>query len=333
MKSAIKQTASSETKRLSQKEIKEILSEIPAKPSFWKIFSKNYSKELERILSQINSQSKDEIIKYLKSRKNIKTFVDDFGKNPNLTKIINKFPEKGIEVYFLLSKAGFGSNSALLEWLNNFERYVIRDRMADIDLYKTLILEKTKSGGLFIRSKKYPTSEILFDGNKMIAKAGGKGPKGGPVNEFLNSKRMPNMDYDVDGIIYKTDKFGRTASITGEVTPTHVKNRPVRNGKAQTSSVERMGGKAGSDQGGHGLANSLGGPNEDINLTPMSRAINNGEYKRIELLLAKAIQSGKSVKVNIQNVYKNGDESLRPIYYIYEYVIDGKMTRSIIQNS
>lgn len=332
VKSAAKEIIVRETKRLSQEEIKEILSAIPAKPSFWKIFSKNYSKELEKILYQLDSRSKTDIIKLLKSRKNIKIFIDDFGRNPEIIKILNNFPDKGVEVYSLLAKTGFGANSTLLEWLNNFERRVVRDRMADIDLYRTLVIEKTKSGGLLIKSEKYPASEILFDGNKMIAKAGGKGPKGGPVNYFLNTKRIPNMEYDVDGIIYKTDKLGRTASITGEITPSHMKNKPVRNGKDQTSSVERMGGKAGSDQGGHGLANNLGGPNEDINLTPMARSINNGEYKRHEKIIAKAVEKGKSVKVNIQNVYKNGDESLRPIYYIYEYVIDGKLTRAVIHN-
>lgn len=268
----------------------------------------------------------------MKSRKNIKIFVDDFSKSPELINILNRFPEKGVEVYSLLAKVGFGSNVALLEWLNNFERRIVRDRMADVDLYRTLILEKTKSGGLLIKSEKYPISEILFDGNKMIAKAGGKGVKGGPVNEFLNSRRIPNMEYEVDGIIYKTDKYGRTANITGEVTPSHMKNRPVRNEKAQTSSVERMGGKVGYDEGGHGLANRLGGPNEDINLTPMSRTINNGEYKRHERIIAQAVKNGQSVKINIQNIYKSGDESLRPISYIYEYVIDGKLTRVVLQN-
>lgn len=333
VKSAVKGTIVRETKHLSQEEIKKILSVIPAKPSFWKVFSKNYSKKLEKILSQLDSRSKPEIIKFLKSRKNIKIFVDDFGKNQDIIRILNAFPEKGVEVYSLLAKVGFGANSALLEWLNNFERRVVRDKMADIDLYRTLVLEKTKSGGLLIKSEKYPVSEILFDGHKMIAKAGGKGPKGGPVNDFLNTKRIPNMEYDVDGIVYKTDKLGRTASITGEITPSHMKNRPIRNEKDQTASVERMGGRVGSDQGGHGLANQLGGPNEDINLTPMARSINNGEYKRHENIIAKAVEKGKSVKVNIQNVYKNGDESLRPIYYVCEYVIDGKLTRAVIQNA
>lgn len=328
----MKGTIVRETKRLSQEEIKEILTAIPAKPSFWKIFSKNYSKELEQILSLLDGRSKDDIIKFLKSRKNIKIFVDDFERNPEIIKVLNNFPDKGVEVYSLLAKVDFGANGALLEWLNNFERRVVRDKMADIDLYRTLVLEKTKSGSLLIKSEKYPASEILFDGNKMIAKAGAKGPKGGPVNDFLNTKRMSNMDYEVDGILFKTDKFGRTASITGEITPSHMKNKPKRNTADQTSSVERMGGRVGSDQGGHGLANSLGGPNEDINLTPMARSINNGEYKRLENVIAKAVAKGKTVKVNIQNVYKNGDETMRPIYYIYEYVIDGKLTRAVIQN-
>ena len=329
----MKRTIIRETKHLSQEEIKEVLLAIPAKPSFWKIFSKNYSKELEKILSQLDRRSKADIIKFLKSRKNIKIFIDDFERNPEIIKILNNFPDKGVEVYSLLSKTGFGANSTLLEWLNNFERRVVRDRMADIDLYRTLVLEKTKSGGLLIKSEKYPASEILFDGNKMIAKAGGKGGKGGPVNDFLNTKRMPNMEYEVDGIIYKTDIFGRTANITGEITPNHMKNKPVRNNSTQTSSVERMGGRVGYDQGGHGLANNLGGPNEDINLTPMARALNNGEYKKHERIIAKAVENGKSVKINIQNIYKSGDETLRPVSYIYEYVIDGKKTRVVLQNN
>ena len=49
-------------------------------------------------------------------------------------------------------------------------------------------------------------------------------------------------------------------------------------------------------------------------------------------MIAKELRAGKSVKVYIQNIYKDGDESLRPIYYIYEYVIDGKAKRVVIQN-
>lgn len=288
---------------------------------------------MKKILSQLDIQCKEDLLVYLKSRENIKIFIHDFQGNPDLIKILNRFPEKGVEVYYHLAKVGFGSNTLLFEWLNNFERRVMRDRMADVDLYKTLIFEKTKAGGLIIKSKKYPISEILFDGNKMIAKAGSKGAKGGPINEFLNTKRIPNMEYEVDRIIYKTDKLGRTSSITGEVTPKHMNNKPVRNEKNQTSSVQRMGGKPGSDQGGHGLAYSLGGPNEDINLTPMAQSINNGEYKRIENIIANAVKNGKSVKINIQNIYKNGDESMRPIRYIYEYVIDGKLTRVVLHNN
>lgn len=321
----------SETKRLSQKEIKEILSNIPAKPSGWKIFSKNYSKELETILSQLDDRSKDELIRFLKSRKNIKIFIDDFGKRPDLIDILNRFPEKGVEVYSHLAKVGFGSNAVLLEWLNNLERSIVRDRMADIDIYKTLILEKTKTGGLLIKSGKDPVSEILYEGNKIIAKAGSRGPQGGALNYFLNTKRMPDMEYLVDGIIYKTDKFGRTVRITGDLKPSNLKIKP-RNNANQTSSVQRMGGKVGYDEGGHGLAANLGGPHEDINLTPMARNINNGEYKRHENIIAKALKAGKSVKVNIQNVYKNGTDSQRPISYIYEYIIDGKLTRVVIQN-
>lgn len=324
-----------EVKRLTQSEIEDILTHIPAKTSFWKIFSKDYTKQLQKILSQVDSRSKDELIKFLSSRKNIKIFIDDFGKNDNLIKILNQFPEKGIEVYYHLSKNGYGSNAVLFEWLNNFERFVVRDKKADIELYKTLSFTKTKSGGLLIKSEKYPTTEILYDGNKMIARAGGRGSQGvgGPVNEFLNSKRIPNMVYEVDGIFYKTDKFGRTATITGELMPSHYKNKPIRNNKTQTSSVERMDGKVGHDQGGHGIANNLGGPNEDINLTPMAKNVNNGEYKKHEKIIAKALEAGKTVKVNIQNIYKNGDPSQRPIHYIYEYVIDGKLTHVLISNN
>lgn len=330
------QTATSaETKLLTKSEIDAIVKSLPVKPSFWKIFSKNYTTELEKILSQLDVRSKPELIKYLQSRKNIRIFVDDFGKHPECIKVINAFPEKGIEVYALLANKGFGSNAALLEWLNNFERYVVRDRMSDINLYKTLTFNKTKEGGLLIKSLKYPDTEILFDGSKMVAKAGGRGlhGQGGPVNQFLNTKRIPNMDYEVDGIIFKTDKFGRTAKINGEVTPAHLKNKPKRNNADQTSSVKRMGGQPGSDQGGHAWGNQFGGPNEDINLTPMLRTLNNGEYKQIENTIAKALKEGKSVKINIQNIYKKDDSSLRPIAYIYEYVIDGKLSRKVLQNT
>ena len=269
---------------MSKKEIDDILRIIPAKPSLLNIFGKNYTKDLKTILMQLDKKNQAELLKYLKSRKNIKIFVDDFGKHPELISIINKFPEKGIEVYALLANHGFGSNVTLLEWLNNFERYVVRDRMSDVELYKTLVISKLKDGRLILKSEKYPETEIIYDGYKMIAKAGGKGLKGegGPVNQFLNSKRMPNMEYEVDGVIFKTDKYGRTAKVSGEVNQTHINNKPHRNNKDQTSSVKRMGGNLNTDQGGHAWGNQFGGPNEDINLTPMLRSVNNGEYKSLE---------------------------------------------------
>lgn len=325
----MKSTIASEAKKFTEEEVKELVKKLPAKTSFWKIFSKNYEKDLAKILSQLDRNTKEDLLKLLADRKKLKIFIDDFGKNHDLIKVINKFPKSGIDAYGKLAKGTFGSNHALVEWLCEFRHSTRLDPL----LYESLSTELLKDGSLKLVCKKSPASEIIFDGVKFIARAGGKRPTGGgPINEFLMSKRMPNIEYIVDGVSFKTDRFGRTAFVKGEVSPSHIKNKPARNTSSQTSSVERMGGNKATDQGGHFWGNQFGGPNEDINLSPMLTELNNGQYKSIESAITKAINEGKTVKLNIQALYKDGSESMRPAGYIYEYVIDGKLKRVVMYN-
>ena len=80
------------------------------------------------------------------------------------------------------------------------------------------------------------------------------------------------------------------------------------------------------DHGGHIFATLFGGPGEGINLTAQWSKVNLGAYKALENQWAAAIDSGKSVRVEVNLSYPEG---LRPSRYDVEYQIDGGPLRQV----
>lgn len=126
----------------------------------------------------------------------------------------------------------------------------------------------------------------------------------------------PNIIYEVNGYKYETDSIGRIINVKGMLDDS---TKAPRN---QTSQL-RAGGKdrLPGDHGGHLVGSRFGGSGDADNLVAMSAKLNQGEYKKLENIWAKALNQGDKVEVNISPVYDGN--SLRPISFKIEYSING----------
>lgn len=164
-----------------------------------------------------------------------------------------------------------------------------------------------------------------------------KGSKNIGWNEGLNETLKPNTLHHIgDHQYYKTDKLGRvdnvTAKLESKITGRNVDQqvRLVYQKDGNWSGKIPDGRAAPKDDGGHLIANVLGGAGEQINYVPMLRNLNRGAYKKMENTLVKAAKKGKEVCMDIKLIYKGS--SKRPDKLIVHYTIDGVAYKRIFSN-
>lgn len=192
------------------------------------------------------------------------------------------------------------------------------------EFMKFIVYEKTADGKIILRNSKYTKSEILLDGNKVYAKAGNVSEKNGELNLFLanRDKMMPNMIYIVDdgAFIYKTDKLGRVVETNTDLKKASMVKRSSKRG-SQAHNCAAKGGRKG-DHGGHLIASEINGPEEAINIVPMSAKFNtSGKWRQLEEEIKRLMDSGKDVKVKQIIKYK-GSTSI-PEYIEVHVSVDG----------
>ena len=164
-----------------------------------------------------------------------------------------------------------------------------------------------------------------------------KGSKNIGWNERLNETLKPNTLHHIgDHQYYKTDKLGRvdnvTAKLESKVTGRNVDQqvRSVYQKEGNWSGKMPDGRAAPKDDGGHLIANVLGGAGEQINYVPMLRNLNRGAYKNMENMLVKALKGGKEVFIDINLLYKGS--SKRPDKLMVYYTINGVPYKRIFSN-
>lgn len=140
-----------------------------------------------------------------------------------------------------------------------------------------------------------------------------------------NGELLPDTEYTVNGNTYHTDEYGHKISCDAEP-------KICENGKRNIAEQKESGGedRKEGDQGGHIIARILGGTEGEENLVPMRRTINQGDYKKMELEIKKALEEGKHVSIHIDIDYD--EDSSRPTKIAATYMIDGKKTEAIFDN-
>lgn len=134
-----------------------------------------------------------------------------------------------------------------------------------------------------------------------------------------NGELLPNMEYTVNGNVYKTDDHGNKISCDSNPMYTEL---GIRNMKEQREAGGEE--RQEDDDGGHIIARILGGAEGEENLVPMRRTINRGDYKKMENEISNALQDGKDATIHIDLAYAG--DSQRPSKIRAEYTIDGKNT-------
>jgi hypothetical protein len=147
------------------------------------------------------------------------------------------------------------------------------------------------------------------------------------VNEKLEStessvtkNEIEKNAYHVEtrnGYIYTIDNLDRTTRIEGKLVSNPSQGRSA-------SAQLRAGGeyRLATDEGGHYVGRRFDGPLDDFNHFAQDMNFNRGEYKSLENTWQRALDSGKSVTVDIQPTYPLN--SLRPSDLDIYYTIDEK---------
>lgn len=140
-----------------------------------------------------------------------------------------------------------------------------------------------------------------------------------------NAELLPNIEYTVNGSIYRTDENGNKVSCDAEPKISEEGRRNIIEQRESGGEDRKEG-----DQGGHIIARILGGAEGEENLVPMRGTINQGDYKKMEIEIKRALMEGKQVSIHIDLEYDG--ISSRPTKILATYYIDGKRTDIIFDN-
>lgn len=140
-----------------------------------------------------------------------------------------------------------------------------------------------------------------------------------------NGELLPNTEYIVNSNTYRTDENGNKVSCDAEP-------EIHEEGKRNITEQRESGGddRKEGDQGGHIIARILGGAEGEENLVPMRGTINQGDYKKMELEIKRALEEGKQVNIHIDLEYDG--TSSRPTKIMATYMIDEKKTDIVFDN-
>ncbi|MDM8109076.1 DNA/RNA non-specific endonuclease [Phascolarctobacterium faecium] len=140
-----------------------------------------------------------------------------------------------------------------------------------------------------------------------------------------NGELLPNTEYTINGSTYTTDENGNKISCDAEPEISEEGKRNIAEQRESGGENRKEG-----DQGGHIIARILGGAEGEENLVPMRGTINQGDYKKMELEIKRALEEGKQVSIHIDLEYDG--TSSRPTKITATYYIDGKRTDIVFDN-
>ena len=296
--------------------------------------TKNYAKELSELgLSKevgefVAKNFDDDLTKqFLKVASENKTFLTYAKSNPAF-----------LNTWKTFSETNFASNPNQIRWINS---------AIDNEKYS---LKKVGESVELLDSK---TNKLLgtFEKDRITATAGAGYRDLNPLINMRNKyPLLPNAKYEIKNTNLKTyyysDAYGRVEKMMCPIMSNESKTlrSPVEQGLSKTlkdnkvlfdKSGNPIKSKSGyirsSDDGGHFLANSLGGISEQINMIPMSSDANKIHLKKIEGELSKALSNGKLVK-EFTIISKYPGKIRRPNKFIVSYYIDGEYFSKVIMN-
>ena len=188
---------------------------------------------------------------------------------------------------------------------------------------------KTADGNIVVRSNSqdFRNSHIIVIGYDAYCSAGDRNDDN-HLNEFINEKiLMKNFTYDIDRhLTYMTDDLGRVVYLkevyfngetyleevylNGKTTERSSDTRKYHQNNLNSIRDSKDGRSGGLDHAGHLVAYNFNGPTEGINIVPMSKELNKGEWRKMESKVGSAIDNKSDVILEKHIKYEG--ESYRP---------------------
>lgn len=136
---------------------------------------------------------------------------------------------------------------------------------------------------------------------------------------------LPDIRYESEGYRYQTDGKGRIVKAEGTLR--------LENGIRDENAQRRVGGedRLPGDQGGHLIGRQFGGSGGLDNLAAMKGELNQGEYKKLEMDLRKALENGQTVDLTVTSRFRG--DSKRPSAFVATCSIDGERTKKVFDNT
>jgi hypothetical protein len=172
----------------------------------------------------------------------------------------------------------------------------------------------------------------------------GKTNRNPDIDKPRNSTDFLDTDaiYHVDGFKFETDASGRVKKVTAD-------NLELNNGFREREGsyqeqIQFQNNITGNDDGGHLIANWFKGPNEAINIVPMSKGLNRnafdptlpstqppGAWLAMEREWAAALKATPKKNVSVEIEVKYGADR-RPTRFDITYTINGIETTKTFRN-
>ena len=135
----------------------------------------------------------------------------------------------------------------------------------------------------------------------------------------VDGELMPNTSYDLNGYNFKTDDLGRISMVEGDLT---LRDRDRLTIKDKMSDIGK-GDEQETDDRGHIVADLFNGPNGLENMFPQNYAVNRGDYKKLESMLADHVKNNDYVRANYELNYTS--DSHRPDGITVTYIINDEI--------
>lgn len=144
----------------------------------------------------------------------------------------------------------------------------------------------------------------------------------------VDDSLRPNMEYAINGYLYRTDSQGRITGAEGEL---HLRKRDGRKVIRDDMETIGKGSQRKTDDRGHLIGDIFDGGNGLENIVPMDKKLNqSGGYWKLEKTLGDALAAGCKVYYKVEPRYSGN--SHRPSEFVVTYTIDGETTVTVFKN-
>lgn len=145
----------------------------------------------------------------------------------------------------------------------------------------------------------------------------------------VDDNLKPNTVYEINSYQYTTDDCGRITSASGTLKLKNPHRPHLSNGRDSMETIGK-GDQRATDNKFHVIGDRFDGTNGLENMIAGDSKLNCGDYNNFEKELAKAVDEGKTVCIDVKPIYH--EDSHRPEAIVATYSINGEVSVRFFRN-